>query len=641
MLLAEAGCVFMGFILYISGVQGQTNRICALTGSSVDLPCSAEHPTSSMKWYTAHWNGSTLVQNELSVDGNRVMYKPEENHPTLTINDLRESDANFYCCRENTDQPQPCWYSVIQLSVSDLQVKVIPATEGQTLTLMCSTSCPLTETPAAYIWYKNREFLYQDWSPWYQQLVSSEEAVRYSCAIKGYEDLRAPEVSVDSVTSTCFTVTYAKGRMCSHKQTSEDEPCSITYPREVQVQKTPEWTYVKLTCRTSCPLTVSQTAYRWYRDGYLYRYIESQKLSVYRSSAESFSCAVKGLEDLPSAEVCTKDQNCWTVNYISRRICALQGSSVNISSEYSYPYHQLPQSKSWFKITRSGKEEVKELIEAAGHVEYYDNMKNHHILRINNLKKNDSAEYTFRLQRQNGEWKQSDSPGVTLVVTGLEVKFTPSAVVTEGQRVTLTCSTSCPLTDNTNYIWYLNSRPLTLPENQNKHLVLDPVSSQHAGNYSCAVKTHNNISSREKTLTVHSKTGNYSCAVKTHNNISSREKTLTVHSKTGKWTPAAAAGVGAVLLVIIPLTVFCWIRRKRTSSQSPRIETSDNLEQLNPGRVYDEISAQPTEQDDLHYSEVCFHQNHADPLYSTVQPHQPQEEVPYAVVNIRPNTTPE
>uniref|UniRef100_A0A8P4KHP8 Ig-like domain-containing protein n=1 Tax=Dicentrarchus labrax TaxID=13489 RepID=A0A8P4KHP8_DICLA len=103
-----------------------------------------------------------------------------------------------------------------------------------------------------------------------------------------------------------------------------------------------------------------------------------------------------------------------------------------------------------------------------------------------------------------------------------------------GQRVTLTCSTSCPLTDNTNYIWYLNSRPLTLPENQNKHLVLDPVSSQHAGSYSCAVKTHNNISSREKTLTV--------------------------HSKTGKWTPAAAAGVGAVLLVIIPLTVFCWIR---------------------------------------------------------------------------------
>lgn len=75
-------------------------------------------------------------------------------------------------------------------------MKVIPTGKGQTVTLMCSTSCPLTENPPAYIWYKNREFLYQDWSPWYQELVPSEEAVTYSCAIKGYEDLRAPEVSV-------------------------------------------------------------------------------------------------------------------------------------------------------------------------------------------------------------------------------------------------------------------------------------------------------------------------------------------------------------------------------------------------------------------------------------------------------------
>ena len=37
----------------------------------------------------------------------------------------------------------------------------------------------------------------------------------------------------DSVTSACFSVTYAKGRMCSYKQTSVDEPCSITYPTGV------------------------------------------------------------------------------------------------------------------------------------------------------------------------------------------------------------------------------------------------------------------------------------------------------------------------------------------------------------------------------------------------------------------------
>ena len=85
-------------------------------------------------------------------------------------------------------------------------------------------------------------------------------------------------------------------------------------------------------------------------------------------------------------------------------------------------------------------------------------------------------------------------------LSGLKVTFTPSAVVTEGQRVTLTCSTSCPL--NTDYTWIFNSRPLNLSESQNKHLVLDPVRNQHAGNYSCAVTSENNKMSPEATLTV-------------------------------------------------------------------------------------------------------------------------------------------
>ncbi|XP_054471998.1 carcinoembryonic antigen-related cell adhesion molecule 1-like [Anoplopoma fimbria] len=254
-------------------------------------------------------------------------------------------------------------------------------------------------------------------------------------------------------------------------------------------------------------------------------------------------------------------------------------------------------------------------------------MKNQHILTISNLKKDDSAEYTFTLQDDH-RWVRSDSPGVTLVVTGLKVELSPSAVVTEDQRVTLTCSTSCPLTDNTNYIWFFNSRPLTPTENHNKHLVLDPVSSQHAGNYSCAVRSHNNISSHVKTLTV--------------------------QSKRGQWTPAAAAGVCAALLVIIPLSVFCWIRKKRTSGQPPTTETSVHMEQvktgakdsatikntevqykvklfvsfqLNPGPVYEEGSAPPTDQNDPIYSRVHFPQNHTDPLYSRVHHIQIQNRI--------------
>ena len=109
------------------------------------------------------------------------------------------------------------------------------------------------------------------------------------------------------------------------------------------------------------------------------------------------------------------------MNYVSRRLCALEGSSVNISCEYSYP-NRPPTDKLWYKRARSGKEEAEDLIESSRRVKYDDSMKNHHILRINNLRKDDSAEYTFRLKRHNGEWKESDSPGVTLVVTGNSVE---------------------------------------------------------------------------------------------------------------------------------------------------------------------------------------------------------------------------
>ncbi|XP_036965549.1 uncharacterized protein LOC119025724 [Acanthopagrus latus] len=499
-----------------------------------------------MKWYTVQPIGSTYILKKLPADDSHVKYNmSEERNFNLTIRDLTERDENLYCCssKEDAGKPRESKQGMIELHVADLQVKVIPSTEGHTVTLMCSTSCPLTENPAAYIWYKNREFLYEDWSPWYQQLVSSEEAVTYSCAIKGYEDLRAPQVSVDSVTSACFSVTYAKGRMCSYKKTSVDEPCSITYPTGVYVQKTHAAAtgHVRLTCNTSCPQTHLQTAFKVYKSSISEGQNEIITNVVPISSPESFSCAVKGLKDLHSAAVCAEEKKCWTVNHVSRRICAVQGSSVNISSEYSHPDSQQPQSKSWYRIIRS--------------------------------------------------------------------------VVTEGQRVTLTCSTSCLL--NTDYTWNFNSRPLNLPENQNKHLILDPVSSQHEGRYSCTVKTGRRTSG-------------------------SSEKTLTVQNTKVKQTSAAAAGVGAALLVLILLAVFCWIRKKNTPSQSPQSETSNNLEQLNPGPVYDEISAQPTEQDDHHYSSVLFHQKHTDPVCSTVQPHQAreQEHVAYAAVHFKSNKAP-
>uniref|UniRef100_A0A8C7KW78 Ig-like domain-containing protein n=1 Tax=Oncorhynchus kisutch TaxID=8019 RepID=A0A8C7KW78_ONCKI len=130
-------------------------------------------------------------------------------------------------------------------------------------------------------------------------------------------------------------------------------------------------------------------------------------------------------------------------------------------------------------------------------------------LRITDLRESDSAEYwfTFRTQIIQGHVFQSvrsesysGSPGVRLSVTGLEAKF--QTIVTEGQPVTLTCSTTCTLTANPTYIWKKNRQRLTNPKTKSNYLYLDPVSSEDTGRYSCAVNGHENLPSAEETLTV-------------------------------------------------------------------------------------------------------------------------------------------
>ncbi|XP_064163746.1 B-cell receptor CD22-like [Anguilla rostrata] len=67
-------------------------------------------------------------------------------------------------------------------------------TEGQSVRLTCSTTCTLTGSPA-FIWYRDGSPLsFTDQSHLFT--ASSEDAGRYSCAVKGYE-LQSPAVALN------------------------------------------------------------------------------------------------------------------------------------------------------------------------------------------------------------------------------------------------------------------------------------------------------------------------------------------------------------------------------------------------------------------------------------------------------------
>uniref|UniRef100_A0A3P9DKB5 Ig-like domain-containing protein n=1 Tax=Maylandia zebra TaxID=106582 RepID=A0A3P9DKB5_9CICH len=157
------------------------------------------------------------------------------------------------------------------------------------------------------------------------------------------------------------------------------------------------------------------------------------------------------------------DKTCNRVTYTSRSICALKGSSVDISCIYSHTHPAV--SKFWFSPERSHQwqhrshpEDLRTDSHYAGRVEVIETERGSSTLRIRDLTERDSAEYHFKFKTQSFEWKSS-LPGTTLSVTGLplsislpSVSVSPSGEIVEGSSVTLTCRTHAnPAANNTLY----------------------------------------------------------------------------------------------------------------------------------------------------------------------------------------------
>ncbi|XP_041958532.1 B-cell receptor CD22-like [Alosa sapidissima] len=193
-------------------------------------------------------------------------------------------------------------------------------------------------------------------------------------------------------------------------------------------------------------------------------------------------------------------QHDWGVMYPSTSICGLKGSFVDIPCTYSYPsVRQIRKTFwhiNWFPDTPT---DLSLDSRYQGRVEYLGDKVNDCTLRIKNLTDSDTEEkYRFRFITNDPVGKYSGSE-VSLSLTDLHITVSPESVK-EGEKVTLTCSSTCSLSNNPTYIWYRNSQPHK--HTADNRLAKDSVSAEDAGRYSCAVQGHAIHSSPEMSLSV-------------------------------------------------------------------------------------------------------------------------------------------
>ncbi|XP_046872861.1 sialoadhesin-like [Hypomesus transpacificus] len=258
----------------------------------------------------------------------------------------------------------------------------------------------------------------------------------------------------------------------------------------------------------------------------------------------------------------------WGVTYTLQRVCALRGSSVDLSCSYTYPRGLTVTKTFWFTKWKDGEgaEDLSLDPEFDGRVQYRGDNKSEATLTITDLRERDAAVYKFRFITNKDKW--AGQPGVTLSVTDLQVEVTPSTVM-EGQRVTLTCNSTCPLTGNSSYIWYKNNQ--TRSKTQQKLLYLDPVSSEDAGRYSCAVTEHQHLRSPEETLNVTYKPRNVSVSVSPSGEVvEGSSVTLTCSSDANP-----------------PVQTYTWYKENITSSKSSgQSYTITNISSEDSGGYY-------------------------------------------------------
>ncbi|XP_046694009.1 B-cell receptor CD22-like [Silurus meridionalis] len=173
---------------------------CAVKGSTVFMNGTYTHPTyvkvTNRFWVIDPVKGveATDLRNESGYSGRVEYLGDEQNHFSLRLSDVNKSDEHDYCIRVKGNKNY-LFYPGIILRVTELRVEA-PETvvEGNVTVLLCDTTCSPSDTPA-FIWYKDDiKIIGKNISgnTLILKPTKAGDAGSYSCAVRGYEDLRSP-----------------------------------------------------------------------------------------------------------------------------------------------------------------------------------------------------------------------------------------------------------------------------------------------------------------------------------------------------------------------------------------------------------------------------------------------------------------
>ncbi|XP_041959453.1 B-cell receptor CD22-like [Alosa sapidissima] len=211
-------------------VKFTSHHFCAVTGSSVVMPCSFTHPIGLMvtkvywRYRPDHNKIFTYITDKNPKYKGRIQYFWNKNknktNCTFKLSKLMMSDNGEYFTRIETEDSKNKWLSrsKVILSVKELSVGIPePVMEDNDVTLSCNNICSSKDIPSV-IWKKNGQDLHvkqKHHNALIFQSVSTGDEGNYSCSLKHNEDHpskpvelnvmfppRVPSVSVSPASET-------------------------------------------------------------------------------------------------------------------------------------------------------------------------------------------------------------------------------------------------------------------------------------------------------------------------------------------------------------------------------------------------------------------------------------------------------